>query len=381
MTVATTRSKKRMTQQDLDEKVFGPEPEVSLVIGNRTLWLAKSLNWYSQSYDKKKAATFVLSWLKSQKYFDLTKIELSSISSNFNMFHPTFYGVMKLEEQGLDLEPKEIERLRNHVKSIANDSMGDVVSSIEEKKIVKAVSSRNPQQLLKEKVNGSVLADLEGMLDTWLFGKTLQERKEEYSLTDKIREYEIKGTVAINLIKEWLTTKINEFSIARESEGYELKPANVSRVLKNLKEFRDSLELIKIEVKNRKTRKPRQKKETPIDKVVGSVKYQQEAKEFSISSIAPEKILGKKVVYLFDTKYRALRVLQSDVGFTIKGTTIQDVDLDASFGIRLRKPLEILPIVLTKTELQIRKQLGRLSTKPAKTTGRLNENVVILRVM
>jgi hypothetical protein len=375
--------KKRMSQADLDEKVYGPEPDPSSIIkeDQKKIFLIKSLGWYSQSFDKKKCEPFVLDWVKEN--LNHTKQEVNKLSSNFHRFHPTFFGLMKLESNGYILSESELNRVQKHVQDIIQFKNGKTITTTTtttDNSDTNVVVVRNPQALLREKVNKSILADLEGMIDQWLYGKTLAERKEVYPFEEKIRSYEIKGSVAINMIKEFLMEKIKEFNASKNDDAYSLLPGNVNRTVKFLQEFHSSLDLIKIETKNRKQRK---KKVTKNTVSLSNVKYQKESTEFKISSIPPENILKKSVVYLFDTKYRVLRVLYSNSpdGFAITGTTIQNFDDEKSFSIRLRKPLEFLPIVLTKTKFQIEKQVERLTTKPTTTTGRLNDNVVILRGM
>jgi hypothetical protein len=372
-----SRSARRMTLADLDEKIYGPEPDPmgkEISEKDRKLFLVRSLSWYSQSFDRKKSEEFVLSWIKNS--YNMSKKELSTF--NFVQFHPTFYGLMKLESNGFDLTKAERDSIKNHIDLLVSSG-----TKTENKN--PNILEKNPQLLLKEKVNKTILADLEGMLDQWLFGHSLSERKEEYDFDEKIRTYEIKGAVAINLIKDFLSAKINELSCSlKKDEGYEVKPGNVNRALGFLRQFYSSLDLIKIENKNRTQRSRRTSKvstSSNVEKILSTVKYQKEAKEFKISSLSPDKILGKTLLYVFDTKYRTLRVLHTNSpnGFGIKGTTVQNIDEEKSSSIRLRKPLEVLPSVLTKTKLQIEKILENLSTKPTNATGRLNENVVILR--
>ena len=47
----------------------------------------------------------------------------------------------------------------------------------------------------------------------------------------------------------------------------------------------------------------------------------------------------------------------------------------------LRKPEDVLPQILTKTEKQIDKILSELTTKVKVPTGRINKDCILLRVL
>ncbi len=129
-------------------------------------------------------------------------------------------------------------------------------------------------------------------------------------------------------------------------------------------------------------RKPRKKKNVSTASQVSKVNYQKESPEFKLTSINPTAIVGSSELYLFNTKYRrvAYLVSSSKTGFTVKGTTVQDVDLEKSFQKTIRKPDEFFNDFLSFPKVKSRKQLEALKTKTAKTTGRINGDTIILKV-
>ena len=64
----------------------------------------------------------------------------------------------------------------------------------------------------------------------------------------------------------------------------------------------------------------------------------------------------------------------------MSGTTIKNFD-DESRVALLRKPEEILPQILNKTEKQIEKVWDTITTKINKPTGRINSDCILLRVI
>ena len=70
-------------------------------------------------------------------------------------------------------------------------------------------------------------------------------------------------------------------------------------------------------------------------------------------------------------------------GFSIKGTTLQGVDLesDNTRKIRLRKPEDFLHIVQSKSLKLIDKAWATLTTKESKPNGRINADCILIRVV
>ena len=67
-------------------------------------------------------------------------------------------------------------------------------------------------------------------------------------------------------------------------------------------------------------------------------------------------------------------------GFEVKGSTLYNWDEDMSKITTLRKPDEILPQILNKTERQITSLWDTFTTKINKPTGRINKDCILLRV-
>jgi len=103
---------------------------------------------------------------------------------------------------------------------------------------------------------------------------------------------------------------------------------------------------------------------------------------FKIVSINPIQIIGCVMLYTFNTKYKVLTqyVTQAGTGFEISGSTIKNFSKEDSRSIKLRKPDEILPIIMSKSQTQINKEWDKLTTKTFKPNGRLNIETILLRV-
>ena len=131
---------------------------------------------------------------------------------------------------------------------------------------------------------------------------------------------------------------------------------------------------------SRKISRPRIKS---ADKQVAKVNYCKDSTEHKLTSINPMNIVGSRRLYTFHVKERMLTefVTQSANGFEISGTTIKNYDQVNSRSVRLRKPEEMLGVFQTQTAKQIDKYWATLTTVTVKPTGRINKDMILLRVM
>ena len=391
----------RMSQTEISEKFFGPKPNYTKLDFEdpkaRQTSLIYSLKWYSNFFENKKSGAYVTTWLKKQKYFSISAEEIRRAISNFGLFAPTYYALMRMEETGWKLSEKEITQIQDHLIGIGNAKfVPDEItedSSAQTQPAQPAANKTPVKTLLIEKLNSTVLSELEGMYDVWLFAKNPTERKETYDLNEAILRNEIKGSVAMNLIRDWINPKLDELLAVKNKtdselvEGYStLKRINLTNTITKLQELLSSIDVVKTNTRNlaAANRKPRAKKEVAAHKQIATLKYKPQDTELGITSVAPESIIGSKTVFLFNTRYNTLMVLNSseDEGFTVKGTTIIGINESLSFNQKLRKPHETIQFILsTSSRIKIDNHLKTLTTKPSGSNGRVNENVVILKTL
>jgi len=127
-------------------------------------------------------------------------------------------------------------------------------------------------------------------------------------------------------------------------------------------------------------RKPRKKKTLSASRLIKKLKYQQEFTDLKLVSVNPEKIIGAKELWVYNTRYKTLGVyhaVNSVRGLSVKGCTIQHFDEDTSIQKTARKPQEVLE-VLNKRSLK--KQLNNMKTKEQIMTGRINAQTILLGV-
>jgi len=239
----------------------------------------------------------------------------------------------------------------------------------------------SPQQRLENKVNDTVLTELDTVLDEWTNGK-----KSTFDLYSLMKKYEL-TSLSIPYIQPVIEQLLAEYNDAvnktceQAVEAYaHISKAELTRRIGIFEKMLADLESVKMESKAR--RAPRQKKPRAADKQVSKVKFQKEDRNFKLVSIVPTQIVGAMRLFVFNTATRKLTeyVTTSTKGFEISGTTIKNFDIELSRTTTLRKPEEILPVVLKKTPNQISKEWDKLTTKNSVPNGRLNETTILLRV-
>jgi len=127
-------------------------------------------------------------------------------------------------------------------------------------------------------------------------------------------------------------------------------------------------------------RKPRKAKVKTANDLTKKVSYMKEFNELKLVSIDPSKIVGATQLWMYNTKYNQLIVLNAlDGGFTIKGTTVQNFDEATSKMKRLRKPGEQLASFMKAGKVQLRKFLDTIRAKEYSVTGRINSHMILLK--
>lgn len=131
------------------------------------------------------------------------------------------------------------------------------------------------------------------------------------------------------------------------------------------------------------TRKTRIKKPKSPLQLIKKLKYKTFDDEIKIQSIKPETLIGKSVLWLYNTKTRKLCVYNAsemEKELTVKGTTVLGWDPKTSVGKTLRKPVEQLKTFMNGGKVAMRNFLGDIRAKESKMNGRINKDMLLLKV-
>jgi hypothetical protein len=129
-------------------------------------------------------------------------------------------------------------------------------------------------------------------------------------------------------------------------------------------------------------RKPRAKKPTDKSKVVAKLKYKKTDEPLKLVSINPEDIIGAQELWIYNSKSRKLGkyVAEEFKELGIKGTTITGFNENKSVQKTLRKPIDQLKEFKAAGKVALRKFLDEINAVDTKMNGRINDEIMLLKV-
>jgi hypothetical protein len=349
--------------------------------------MSRGLNFYAGCCSKKDIKEDLFHYLKERNY---DNAKLKKLKQNYDDVCFTVYKLARMINLGMKEQQMNtsfiLDECDKAVKRIPD--VEEVAENISKPKVI------SPLQRLQDKVSETVIADLEEMIDSWT--KDLTKNASPIDVKTAVQKYDIplKGyAFVMNWLKKYqkeiteAVEKTDEYSV----ESYSHIKASV---LKSWKKSFDTMikDLEEIELKRKKIRsKTRNKKRAPknrfqaitqMNKKVKSLKYLDKDSDYSIKSIDPKEIIGAKDLWVFNTKNQQLVYFTAlgREGLDIKGTTIINYNDKLSYRMKLRKPENVLPHIKPSAgETKIANVIKDLKTKKYETTGRINNNIVLLK--
>lgn len=341
---------------------------------------------YYFQYDVEKKILSNISKKFVQSEFD--KDEVKAILANPE-YHFTLYthltAAIYWKTIGKEFDDKSIQYLRR-----AKEYFSELIESgqrkLKEQTAAEADSDKtvrqlNPQELLAQKVQTTIMVDLDQLEDEWIDSK-----KTDIKVYELFKKHDLKG-MAVPLVKKRVDRWLSEYEDAYNKqcdqavEAYSHIPrSELKRRIGVIKGILADLE--KIKLASKAVRQPRVPKTRAADKQIQNMKYLKESNEYKLMSINPIQVPGSYRLFTFNVKTRTLTeyICGSTAGFEIKGTSISNFDQELSRSVKLRKPESFLPLILTKTAKQIDSEWSKLSTKSGTPNGRINADTILLRV-
>jgi len=332
--------------------------------------------YFRMDLDQKEISFILKAYLKNNiKDKDLVKKYLSVQDYHFTMYSLQA-AVIIWKEKGFDL---------SHGYSFDRSIkiwIDDLDSAVKKKETeIKTISApkKTPAEVLSYKKD-RIIAAIEEVLDTAKYDITYSPYEE--LLKDSHAQSTAKAIVdyynpVLEEAKELVNKKTEDLV---EAYSHMAVPVR-KRYLEFLQHIvDDTTRFIMAKKATRKVSLPRTKSAYAQ---ISKLQYLKESKEFKIVSIDPLLIVGARVVWVFNTKYKQLTefVSRARDGFEVKGTSLQMTDPALSRKITLRKPQEFLPIIQSKTPKQITVAYNQLTTKQSpRSDGRINKDTLIMRV-
>lgn len=189
----------------------------------------------------------------------------------------------------------------------------------------------------------------------------------------------IKNVYARDL--EELTELVSGKGCEQLREGYSHRSKKqIKNLLAFYQEIHAACDMLAQEAKV--NRAPRAKKAIPAEKIVAKLKYMKTNEPLKLVSINPTDIIGSKELWIFNTKSRKLGryVAKEFTELGVKGTTITGFDENTSVQKTVRKPEEKIKEFKAAGKVQLRKFLEDINATDTKMNGRINEEIILLKV-
>ena len=166
-------------------------------------------------------------------------------------------------------------------------------------------------------------------------------------------------------------------------EGYPYKKAELKKILAFYTMLAEDADHYANSQKA--NRKIRVKKAPSLEKLVAKLTYKVKDDAYKIVSIDPKKIIGAQELWVFNTKTRKLGKYVAGNGFSpgdlsVKGASIIGFDEKKSIQKTVRKPDVTLKEFQKAGKVALRKFLEDIKATDIKLTGRINKEIVLLKV-
>ncbi len=371
-----------------DEKYTGGEPvwdterALKMTQAEFDHFLRKGFFYYNYFYTQKDLKKHAVSWMQEQKY---SKADVSAFIRSPDRAMPmTAYGLLMSHKQGMPFREKELNYFKQQIHNAINSADSEPAETAtgarapEPAVVIKAPTI---QDRLNEKTSEH-LAYFEGLYDEVVAGGTVDPKAYDYLVSNTVPQSQIKKFEDLFMRRK---TELGEALGKLDEQVVEAyrhyKAADFKRHHAFIQSILDALEQYRGVKKA--TKKARVKKSPSKEKLVAKLKYMKEEKTLKLVSINPVDIVGAQELWAYNTKTRKLYKYIADSlhgPLGIKGTSLTGFDETKSVGKTLRKPEEKLKEFAKASKVQLRKFLDEIKATETIGNGRINADMVLLRI-
>jgi hypothetical protein len=378
----------RKDRVSLDAKMMGPEPmftaeDESKILAEQEngtvgpLW-SGATRWYNYFYDNKDYIPYAIDYLRDMEGWDDDKIKVFIRLPDWKIRRIGNMAVVWY--RGYKYAPAVIEKytvIANELYAEASQIEEERVEAVKEKPKLPSIQERT-----RTKVLDTIYSDFDlNVVDPWM-ENNFKVKFECFSL---FKNHGLKGN-AITIFRDMIEDDYITLKDAYENNCDQAKEAYSHITKGNKKKMLNVYDTIfsdldKLKDSFKATRKARVRVPRTMEQQVSKLHYMKEDLDSKLTSIDPMHVPGKNKLFVYNAKQGKLAEYVSDTGFEVKGSTLQNFDPKLSKITKLRKPEDILPQILKKTELQINKVWKGLTTKIYEPTGRINKDCILMRVI
>jgi hypothetical protein len=369
----------------MDEKYTGGEPEWpaesvewdEAKFDNR---LRKSFYYYNYYYNQKDTKKYVSEWMKASGNY--TKEEVKSFDrASDKSISMTACSLIMAHRAGMPLRQRHLEFLQTNItEAIAKAEGEPVVEAAVKSSAQVEVYKPTIQDRLAEKTS-ELIGELEGVYDNVHQNIKVDFKAYDFLTGKNVVQSQLGKYEALYIARKAELEEAQAKTDEQLKEGYRhYKAADFKRMIAWIDNLLAAIEQYRGVKKA--TKKARVKKAPSKEKLISKLKYAKDDKLLKLVSINPADIIGAAELWIYNSKSRKLGkyVAAPYKTLGIKGTSIEGFDTDKSVCKTLRKPEEKLKEFNKAGKVQLRKFLEDIKATETKMNGRINADIVLLRV-
>lgn len=365
----------------LDQKGMGFEPEweTQPTDDERKVTKIRAFAWYNYFNGYKEAKAFVVQYVLKANDKATASLIKKAPDQKFNK---SVAWLMQMSMKGFEVNTEEQLAIDTDIARVL--SIAKQVEQEKENETDNKPKKPNVQEIMRERAM-VVGGDLEGLLDDYIADGI--PAKHKISPIGTLMVSTMLPQHVPLLIAPWEAQK-KEFEELQTTDDKDLLEAysNLGKIqIRNLIKFCELVihDLHSYVTYKKSTRAKPKKKAVPIAKLVAKFKYLKSFNELKLESLSPVKIPESKELFAYDTKKRKLHYYKADElsgGLTVKNSTLVGFSASESCIKTLRKPKEQLSEFKKASKPNSRKFFENIKAVETKTSGRFNENIIILKI-
>lgn len=381
------RRKKEKPKNDsktVYNKTLGPEPIIRSVESESSSELIRAYTWFSQRYstqqEREEARAWIADYMRAHPDLFDKKDVRDMATCNHKFIESSMFANARLLNSGAILPTSIVDRFHVKIKNVLEQKRAGRVRNDDDEESTEgdkpAVYQPSIQERTAEKTS-ELIGEVEGLIDDG----------EKFSVYELLQKKQIKAGLAKALGNKFRPV-LRELKEAQKWEDDQLKEAYRSIGRAGLNKLVAMYSAIIDDcdrwANNQKaTRAPRKEKEKSATVLVAKMRYLKQWPELKLVSIDPAHIIGAQALLAYNVKYKKAfhYVADSMKGLSVKGTTLQGWSKKGSSSKVLRKPEQTLKELLgSRNNKQSANVLEGLTTKAGDVNGRINEDVILLKV-
>lgn len=344
-----------------EEKILGREPVIEGIVTKAQL--IDALNWYNYLYSGADGKKWLMAYLKKNRPEVVQTIDALPDYA----IRSTACFLCRMIQNGSVLDTPNRQYLNQAIDEMASYKKPESKVTIDSTQKVSIVDRTS-------KKTERLLAEIEETVDSaWD-----NNFESDFSLYNFLTASEA-ASQSIKKIQEFYSISCEE--MLKYPEAF-----NQNTYKAALKFYQGLVSDCDRMLNNKKiVRKPRESavKKISKDDVVKNLKYCSKFDPLKLVSVNPTEIIGAKQLWIYNTKYKMLGVYNAadDMGFKISSTTLLNFDEKTSISKTIRKPEEALTAFFQAGKVGLRTFLDQFKTTETKLASRINENIILLKVI